>query len=129
LIEELQKFEPCGNGNERPLLWIKEYPTVKRKTKYSQDISYYSIYGDSDEHVTLYGQNSDLQGFGLGDKFEDLGRPDVVSALVDLSVSNSMGFKQIILSAKDINPAIIETKKVVVNTSVKNKIQNLADLL
>lgn len=129
LMSKLEKFEPCGMGNPRPLLYIKEYPTINRKTKYSNELKFYSLYGDNEQHVTIYGEHSEIQGFYLGDKFNELNRPNTLSCLFTLEYADVCGVRQMVLVANDINEAIISSPKTIRNVDVKNKIKNLVDLL
>lgn len=126
--EKLKKYEPCGNANPSPILYIKEFNSVQKKIPKKQEISHFQMFGDGGIHFKLFGENGDVQGFSLGEKYMDMGCPKTISCIFTLDKSSMAGDNSLILNAIDIDKPIMK-QFVQKNETVINEIKNLASLL
>ncbi len=98
LVQEFEKLEPCGNGNETPVLMARGCRVARRQTV-----------GSDGQHLKLQlarngsGQALDAIGFGLGTRADGL--PDVIDIAFHLEINKWNGRSNLQANLRDIRPA------------------------
>lgn len=74
-LNELKALAPYGPGVEKPVLMVRGYQLLPK--------GYHShrLMGRSNEHVKLFGTQSDAVGFHLSQTYQELGSPECVDLL------------------------------------------------
>lgn len=74
-LNELKALAPYGPGVEKPVLMVRGYQLLPK--------GYHShrLMGRSNEHVKLFGTQSDAVGFHLSQTYQELGNPECVDLL------------------------------------------------
>ncbi len=97
IVKELEKFEPFGTGNEKPVICIDN---VVLGDKFGNTTRYM---GENNEHIKLLAENVSILKFNDGAEiYNELGKPDKVSAIGDLSINVFNGRRSLQLQAIDI---------------------------
>ena len=89
-MEKLDLLEPCGMGNPKPLIKIKDFKLIKRKVQ-SGSFQKYCPLGAEQLSVNLYGNKIDALCFGLAQEYHDLKEPDVLDLYCTLEKSYKYG--------------------------------------
>ena len=98
LVQEFEKLEPCGNGNETPVLMARSCRVARRQTV-----------GSDGQHLKLQlarngsGQALDAIGFSLGARADGL--PDVIDIAFQLEINKWNGKSNLQANLRDIRPA------------------------
>lgn len=108
LIKKLDLLEPYGVGNPKPVFLVQGYTTQKRQ--YNGGWLPYLYMGTNENHLKLFGVNTEAVGFGMVDKFEELGQPRRLDIVCTLSVNNFRGHSTIQLEMLDFDVADICSK-------------------
>jgi single-stranded-DNA-specific exonuclease len=70
VIAQLQRFAPYGEGNERPIVLVRSQRLYPRQRRF------FTFMGSDSKHVKLYcGSKLAAVGFGLADKYSEMGEP------------------------------------------------------
>lgn len=101
-FNELEKYKPYGNKNERIRFKINNFKLSPRQS------SYYATNGDNNENVKLYGVNVTAIGFGMTKQYIDLGEPKEVEIVGTIAKTHFYGKNAIQVEIIDFKPA--ETK-------------------
>lgn len=74
-LNELKALAPYGPGVEKPVLMVRDYQLLPK--------GYHShrLMGRSNEHIKLFGTQSDAVGFHLSQTYQELGNPECVDLL------------------------------------------------
>ena len=74
-LNELKALAPYGPGVEKPVLMVRDYQLLPK--------GYHShrLMGRSNEHIKLFGTQSDAVGFHLSQTYQELGSPECVDLL------------------------------------------------
>ena len=74
-LNELKALAPYGPGVEKPVLMVRDYQLLPK--------GYHShrLMGRSNEHIKLFGTQSDAVGFHLSRTYQELGSPECVDLL------------------------------------------------
>lgn len=90
LIKDLEKLEPFGFGNPKPL-----FVTFGMKASDVRTVG-------SGKHLKFKADNIDAIAFGMGDLEKDLRSSNLVDVVYSLEIDNYNGFEKIQLKVKDI---------------------------
>lgn len=78
-ITELKKYSPFGNGNRKPVFYIREFECTPKNG------SYYMVMGKNGEHVKLFGTDVSAIGFQMAERYKADGCPQKINILCTLS--------------------------------------------
>ena len=73
-IEQQKKFEPFGQGNPKPVFYIRKFEVLKKRTL-----------GSNDEHIKCVGKNAEAIGFGISEQYTQIGEPRYLDIIGTLS--------------------------------------------
>ena len=76
-LDKLEMIEPCGVGNEKPIVKIKNFELIKRKLQ-GGGFDKYAFLGEDKSNIVLYGKDIEALCFGLSKDFIENGEPDVL---------------------------------------------------
>lgn len=109
LIKRLDVMEPFGQCNPKPVLYVRDYLTRKKRQK---DGSWqpFLYMGANKNHLKLYGVNSEAVGFDMVSKFDELGQPKRLDIIFTLSVNSFRGRETLQLEIVDFDGAKEQTK-------------------
>lgn len=96
VVNELDRFEPFGEGNPRPIICISDIvlgDKLGNKERYM---------GKNNEHVKLINENLSVVWFNKAKEYKVLGGAKTVSAIGNLSVNVFKGRRSLQLQAMDV---------------------------
>lgn len=101
LLETIQRFEPFGEGNKRPLFVSRGLTVVSA-----------DLVGQQQNHVRCrlrspFGRTEQFIGFKLGDRFAELAVGNVVDVVYDVGVNEWNGRRNIQCKIVDLRKAVI----------------------
>ena len=116
LLEELEKLEPFGEGNPRPIVYIEDFQLSPRTG------ASYKILGENGDHIKLFGNNLDAIVFNAAQKYIDMKEPSKLNIVGTLSRKYFMGHY-----ANQIEVSYMEaSKNVVGKTLLAQKLEAMA---
>lgn len=103
-IKEVEKGEPYGEGNPKPVFKITGFELLPR---YSE---FFKVKGANKDTITLFGQYADATGFGKASMYKNLNEPKRVDIIGTLGTNHFMGKAKPEVEIIDMisNPKIIE---------------------
>lgn len=84
-LQELEKYEPFGEGNPKPVFLVKNF------VLYPKYGSFYRVMGDQDQHIKLFGENVDGLGFDKTMEYLNENEPKTMNLVGTLSTNFFMG--------------------------------------
>lgn len=84
-LNELKALAPYGPGVEKPVLVVRDYQLVPK------GYQTHRLMGRSNEHLKLFGGQSDAVGFHLSQAYQDLGSPELVDLLGTVNENTFQG--------------------------------------
>lgn len=84
-LAEVQKYEPYGQGNPKPVFYIKDCILSPRAS------AYYKTMGAHNEHLKLFGNNCAYVGFDMVERYYELSNPLKIDVVGVVSENCFMG--------------------------------------
>lgn len=98
-LTELKALAPYGPGVEKPVLVVRDYQLVPKGSQTHR------LMGRSNEHLKLFGGQSDAVGFHLSQAYQDLGSPEQVDLLGTVNENTFQGRTTLQFQFEAIRPA------------------------
>ena len=121
-------IEPCGVGNPKPVIKVKDFSLVKRKTQGGNYEKYVQLGGDG-KSINMFGSNIEVLCFGLCQEYRDMKEPDTLNVYGSLEKSYKYGLETYNVLANKIELPNVVQNVVKKDTNLLNDISNLAALL
>lgn len=102
-LETLKEYAPFGEGIERPVFHVKAFHAIPKR-----GTSHYMLMGQDKNHIRLTGQYVDAVGFFKADEYEDLGNPNTVDLIADVTENVFRGHASAQLSIIEIGEPTVE---------------------
>lgn len=116
LLKEMEKYEPYGMGNEKPVLLIKDFRSVP---KYGKP---FTTMGEDKQTIKIYGTEFDAIGFGMYEDYKRINKPREMQLIGTLGKNNFMGKEAIQLELIDFK----SNEKVVTKGNLQSLLANAA---
>ena len=104
-VEELKKYEPYGQGNPKPVFYIKNFQMSPRYG------SLYKTLGKNGEHLKLFGIGCSAIGFGMVEEYHTLGDPNKLDLVGVISENYFMGKADIQVEIQAMDSALTAFSK------------------
>lgn len=119
LVDLLDKLEPYGAGNPRPVFWVKRYTT---RLKYGENgWQHFAFVGTNGQHLRVFGYESEAMGFDMAKSFEGMNRPRELEILCTIQPYFFMGNRYTRLEILNMKPA---EEKPQVRTQLMDELEN-----
>lgn len=124
-FEKLDMIEPCGVGNEKPIVKVKNFELVKRKLK-NGSFDKYAFLGEDKSTVVLYGNDLEAFCFGMAKEFIEKGEPSVVNLYGTLGREYSYGVETHSILVNKFEEISSTFVKITTDNNLLSQIANLA---
>lgn len=104
-IEQLKLYAPYGEGNPHPVFKVSDIKLTPKSGKFYQQM------GSEGQHVRLYANNFTIVGFGLTEKYINLGSPFSLDVVGNLSENRFDGTVTKQVEATDMKVCEIRLKQ------------------
>lgn len=127
-VEKLDMLEPCGMGNPKPIIKIKNFTLIKKKVQMGTFEKYCPM-GAEQLSIKLYGNKIDALCFDLAKEYHEMHEPDVLDLYCTLEKSFKYGIETYNALVSKFEIPLVQSNFGQVDNSLLGEISNLAALL